>query len=183
MCYSYWKKKKRKWIVYKNKILLCACKKYTKDQKNGILLVNPNIGNCKRIENEFYDTNNFEVYCFCPILNVEYNNKLKINEEEFKKEIKIIDTEFFFVGGFDRDKREGIIKLFKIIYGDKIWNTKIQYIQDIIIQEKENFQYFDGPISCINQSKLTGHILVTCYNGNIYLFTSPNMTFFLLTLN
>ena len=156
-----------------NKILLCACKKYKKGQKNGILLVNPNIDNCKRIINEFYDTDNFEVYCFCPILNVEYknNNNLNINDEEFKKGIKITDTEYFFVGGFDLDKRIGIIKLFKIIYGDKIWKTKIKYLQDIEIEDKENFEYFDGPISCINQSKKTGNISVTCYNGKTCLFT------------
>ena len=40
-----------------NKILFCACKQYTSDQKNGILLVNPNLVDNKRIENEFYETN------------------------------------------------------------------------------------------------------------------------------
>ena len=30
-----------------NKILLCACKKYIEGQKNGILLVNPQLGNNK----------------------------------------------------------------------------------------------------------------------------------------
>ena len=164
----------REEIKTENKILLCACKKYTMGQKNGILLVNPKIGDNRRIENAFYETGNFEVYCFCPILNVEYNNNSNIINEEG---IKISDTEYFFVGGFDLDKREGIIKLFKIIYGVKIWNTKIKYIHDIIIEDNENSEYFDGPISCINQSKKTGHIVVTCYNGKAYLFTPPNITY------
>ena len=133
------------------------------------------------MENEFYDTDNFEVYCFCPILNVEYSRNLKIIDEEFKKEIEITDTNYFFAGGFDSDKREGIIKLFKIIFGEKIWNTKIEYVQDIIIENNENFEFLDGPISSINQSKLTGHIIVSCYNGKTYLFTSPNMAYFLRT--
>ena len=169
----------REEIITENKILLCACKKYAKGQKNGILLVNPNISNCKRIENEFYDTYNYEVYCFCPILNIEYNDNLNINDEKFKKGIKITDTEYFFVGGFDLDKRIGIIKLFKILYGEKIWKTRIKYIQDIEIEDNEDFEYFDGPISCIQQSKITGNITVTCYNGKIYLFTQPNLNYYL----
>ena len=58
-----------------NKVLLCACKKYIKDQKNGILLVNPQLGENKEIKNPFYDTGDYEVYCICPILNVVNNNK------------------------------------------------------------------------------------------------------------
>ena len=62
------------------KILLCACKKYSKKQKNGLLIVNiKNIKTIKNIDNDkendkyefnskFYDTKNFEVYCFCPLL-------------------------------------------------------------------------------------------------------------------
>ena len=88
--------------------------------------------------------------------------------------IKIIDTNYFFVGGFDLDKEVGKIKLYKIIYGEQIWNT----IQDIEIDENDKFEDFDEPISCIIQSKTTGHILATCSNGNVYLFTSLNMEFY-----
>ena len=53
-----------------NAILLCACKKYLKVQRNGILLLSfkddENITN-KYNYHKFYCTNNFEVYCFCPI--------------------------------------------------------------------------------------------------------------------
>ena len=163
------------------KILICACKKYAKDQKNGILLVNPQLGDNKNIENPFYEIENFEVYCFCPILIVENKNSNFENiDEEYRKNITIKDTDYFFVGGFDLDKREGLIKLYKIVYGSKAWETKIEFIQDIIIQENENekFEDFDGAITCIIQSKISGYILVTCYNGNVYLFTPPNMDLF-----
>ena len=50
-------------INNKNKILLCACKKYIKNQRNGILVVNFEYNKC--INHFFYETNNFEVYCFC----------------------------------------------------------------------------------------------------------------------
>ena len=168
----------REEIKTNNKILLCACKKYNNNnnKKNGILLVNANLGDNKRMEKEFYDTNNFEVYCFCPILKFEKNNN-KI-EMDNKKGSKIIDTNYFFVGGFDLDKGVGKIKLYKIIFGEKVWNTTIKYIQDIEIEENDKFEDFDEPINCIIQSKFTGHILATCSNGNVYLFTPPNMEFY-----
>ena len=159
-------------IQSKYKILLCACKRYTNGEKNGILLVNPQLGDNKDVENPFYATDNFEVYCFCPILLVENKNILK-------KDIKKTGTDYFFVGGFDLDKREGKIKLFKIIYGAKAWETKIESIQDIEFEFNTNFEDFDGPISNIIQSKETGNILVTCYNGNVYLFTPPNIEYYL----
>ena len=171
-------------IKNNNKILLCACKRYNKDKKNGILLINPNLGDNKRMENEFYETYNFEVYCFCQIFNFENKNKnLEIDIEKYKKGIKKTITNYFFVGGFDLEKREGKIKLFKIIYGEKIWNSKIKYIQDIEIEDNENFEEFNGPISCIIQSRSTGNILVTCYNGNVYLFTPPNIDYYLKNNN
>jgi hypothetical protein len=52
-------------IDNKNKVLLCACKKYIKNQKNGILVVN--FEGSKNINHFFHETNNFEVYCICPI--------------------------------------------------------------------------------------------------------------------
>ena len=160
----------REEIITENKILFCACKKYMKEQKNGILLVNPNIGDCKRIGKEFYYTYNYEVYCFCPILNIEYNDSLNINDEEFKKGIKITDTEYFFVGGFDLDKRIGIINFLKYYMEKKFGKKRIKYIQDIEIEDNENFECL--PISCINLFKITGNITVTCYNGKIYLLKS-----------
>ena len=63
--------------IKNTKILLCACKKYIKLQKNGMLLIklffdkeNPDI----KIEEIFYETGDFEVYCFCQILKVENEN-------------------------------------------------------------------------------------------------------------
>ena len=165
-----------------NKILLCACKKYKKNEKNGILLVNPQLQNNKRIKNEFYDTGNFEVYCFCPILLIENKNKNFDNINEiYRKNNKIEDSKYFLVGGFDIEKREGLIKLYKVIYGKEAYDTQIQYIQDINIEiiDKQKIEYFDGPINCIFQSKITGNILVSCCNGKVYLFTPPNIDYYI----
>ena len=164
-----------------NKILLCACKKYIEGQKNGILLVNPQLGNNKVIKNPFYETD-FEVFCFCPILIVKNNNKIigvDYIDKEYKNNIEIEDTKFFFVSAFDDKKREGIIKLYKIIIPDKIENTKIKFLQNIEIDNKGDFKGFEGQIKSIIQSRITGNIIVTCANGKIYLFTQPNLSLYL----
>ena len=168
----------------KNKIdkilILCACKKYTEGQKNGILLVNGDLSNNKSINTPFYDTDDIEINCICPIdiINNTNGNYLKINEE-YRKNIKITETEYFLVGGFDTAKREGVIQLYKVIFTDKIAETTIQFIQDIYIEENEKFEGFDQPVDSIIQSKISGNIIVGCYNQNIYMFTSPNLNYFL----
>ena len=160
--------------IKSDKYLLCACKKYSNSQKNGILLVNCQIAPNTTAEKEkFIDTDNFEVHCFCPILNVIDN--------EDSKEAKIEQTNFLLVGGFDNDLREGVIRLYKIYYGDKASITDIEYLQDIPFKEKENIDEFNGPVNCLIQSKKTGNILASCYNGNIYLLTPPNINYYLKT--
>ena len=166
----------------KNRILLCACKKYLSHQKNGILLVNPQLEDNHEVIDPFYDTKDFEVYCFCPIFELDPGNKVLYNE----KAIQLVDTEYFFVGGFDTRTREGKIKLYKVIFAERAYNTKIKYLQDIEIQksdilskpDNEIFEGFDGAISSIIQSKYKGNILVSCYDGKIYLFSKPNLEYY-----
>ena len=158
----------------KYRILLCACKKYRKEQKNGILLVNPQMEEKKDVENPFYDTNNFEVFCFCPILCKEGENSENNDDNG-----KLIDTNYFLVGGFDNDLREGKIMLYKINYGEKAFNTTIEYIQDINFKVRDEIKTFNGPINCLVQSSKTGNIIASCYDGNIYLLTPPNLNYYL----
>ena len=174
-----------------NRILLCACKRYTKDQSNGILLVNPQLGDNKEIEEPFYNTGNFEVNCFCHLFNVKEKIVKKplvplVDEEEIiiypeqdPENLIFEETNYFLVGGFDGDKREGKIRLYKIIYGEKSYNTKIKYVQDILFEKKKGIEDFNGAINCLIQSKTTGNILANCYNGNIYLLTPPNLNYYL----
>ena len=162
-----------------HKILLCACKKYNIEQENGILLVNIDINTrTEKFFHSFYNTDYFEVNCFCPILDVKNDNSL---DDDITKEenIKINKTNYFLVGGFDVEKGEGIIKLYEIVYSEKFNGTTIKYFQDIIIPKNDNFEGFNNPISGITQSKTTGNILVTCWDGNVYLFKPPNIDFYL----
>ena len=59
-----------------------------------------------------------------------------------------------------------MIKLYKIIYEKK----KIEFIQDVMI-ENRNFKGFNMPISSIIQTRTNGNILITCWDGNVYLFS------------
>ena len=144
-----------------NNILLCACKKYFPDQKNGILLVNPEIGGNDVIE-PFYDSGEFEIFCFCQIY------------------LKGISSNYFLVGGFDIEKREGAIKLYQLICNRETSKAKIEFILDIVIEKGENYQGFEKPINCIIQSKKNGNIIASSWDGKIYLFSPPNLDYYLL---
>ena len=65
-----------------DKILICACKKYSSNQRNGILLINiTGIEDNPDIFNGFYETGNFEPYCFSQILLI--NNSYKKNQMKY----------------------------------------------------------------------------------------------------
>jgi len=171
------KKEKNGKFCNKN-ILLCACKKYIKKQKNGILLLTGFDENtkCFEIETYFFDTKNFEVYCFCPLLIIDTNNIINKN--------KIINTNYFLVGGFEKSKNKGIIKLFKVIYNNENSDSRIEFIQDIEIIDKYDsnkfiFKIFKKPISCIIQSSSTKNLLITCWDGNVYSLEALNIESYL----
>ena len=138
-------------------ILLCACKKYLSNQKNGILLVNIKIG--KNKVSQFYDTNDFEVYCFCPI---SYKDKIYILDDVKNK---IYDTDFILVGGYDTNKQIGLIKLYKTNYVDDIF--EIKFISDVSF---DNFEGFANPISCILQVRCLEQLLISSIDGSVYYF-------------
>ena len=144
--------------------------------KNGIFLQN-NLRDNNLFEEYFYDTKNFEIYSICPLLIVENLNKNKnldnidVNEE-YRINIKINETDFFLVGGFDNDEKEGKIKVFRIEYGDNLWKTKIIFEEDINIPNNNGLL---GPIIKINQSRISGNILATSLNGNVNIFSKPKI--------
>lgn len=147
--------------------ILCACKKYKKNQKNGIILINITLfyqeNNIIKeiIEKKFYSTKNFEVYCFCQI------SKLidkKIIQD--KKNNELIVTNYFLVGGLDLDRKKGLIKL----YYFNPRRNEFEFIANITkIIEEEKKKEIRGPIICILQSpKEDGNIIVISDNGKVY---------------
>ena len=161
-------------IQIEKKLILAVCQKKENDgqYKNGILAVNLKINGKIRFSTDFYPTNNFEPYCFCQILKVENNNSIYEDISNVNN-IIIKETEYILIGGFDRDKRQGCIKLYKIGINDD--HLIIKYIQDIYIEQGKNFKGFNGQISSIVQSRTTGNIIITCWDGNVHLFKPPNL--------
>ena len=159
-------------------LLLCACKKYEYEQKNGILLVYMNLKNEYEFYHIFYETNEFEVYCFCPISIVDNENDIKGDITD-KNNIKKNSTDYFFVGGFDESKGLGMIKLFKTINKENGKQINLEEIQDVMFKPNDEFGGFEGAISCMIQSDLFGNILIACWDGNIYLMNPPNINFYL----
>lgn len=161
-------------IQIEKKLILAVCQKKENDgqYKNGILAVNLKINGKIRFSTDFYPTNNFEPYCFCQILKVENNNSIYEDISNVNN-IIIKETEYVLIGGFDRDKRQGCIKLYKIGINDE--HLIIKYIQDIYIEQGKNFKGFNGQISSIVQSRTTGNIIITCWDGNVHLFKPPNL--------
>ena len=150
-----------------NKILLCACKKYKDDQKNGILLLKLDLkNNLKVLSQNFYETENFEVYCFCPIF--IFNDINILNKENNK----IFETEYFLVGGFNSYKNQGLIKLYKVNYNkDNFEKTEIEYIKNI---EEDFISGFKGYVTCIIQSIYDGKFFITCSDGSVYIVNDVN---------
>lgn len=144
-------------------ILLYACKKYVSSQENGILLINPDIKENEEVKAVFKRTDYFEVKCFCQIT---------IKKQETKAKIQ---TNYFLVGGFDVEKRIGVIKLYKIIMLNDI--IDIEFIDDLDFEEDKIT--FSGGINCIVQSRHSGKILVSCMNKKVYIFSEPNIDFYL----
>ena len=152
--------------IFVNEILLCGCKKYLSNQKNGILLVEPQLKDNSEVYHSFYETD-YEVNCFCPIINIQKDNGI------INKNIEIIKTNHFLVGGYDNIKRKGILKLYKLIFDEKDCHIKIDNISDIYVEgyESEKGEEILNSINCIIQSKKDGKILISCDNDkNAYLF-------------
>ena len=57
--------------------------------------------------------------------------------------------------------------------------STIEFIQDIDIEKTKKFEGFKEPINCITQNKRNGDILVTSWDGGVYLLSPPKMDIFL----
>ena len=135
------------------KILLCACRSYTSNEANGILIIKVETNEFKTRTQTLIDTEDFEVSCFCTI----YQRK---------------DYAYILVGGFESDIRRGMIKLYKLTFNEFYENSNIEYIQDAI--EAFSDEDFDGRINNIFIPKTKKKdVIVQCFGGSCYLFSLP----------
>ena len=145
-------------------LVLFACKKYTESQKNGIVIIDTNIGEKMRLINTFNETNDFEVSCFCPL--------------RIKKDNTMIPTNYFLAGGFEKEKGHSVIKLYKVQYNEKSKDKiKIEFLQDVEIETNDEFQGFNEDIVCMMQSHSNGKIFISSSDGQLALFSEPNLAY------
>ena len=71
-------------------------------------------------------------------------------------------------------KKKGILKLYEIKKKENK-TFDIEEIYDFKIEKNKEFNSFKGPISCIEQTKNNGDILISCWDGNVFLFSNPNL--------
>ena len=114
-----------------HKLLLCAC-------NNGILLITI-IG--QNISEAFFVIKDFIIFCFCQIQLIDDYYIFK------KEETK---TLLFLIGGYDKNKHSGLIKLYEVIIGTDN-KYKIEFINDIIINN--NKYNNEDPITSIIQNE------------------------------
>ena len=135
----------------KNKILI-LCAGITKtNKKNGFLYF------ILRQRRPIFFETTFKVNCFCQLSKFLEENKSIFNENINNK---LEGTNYFLVGGENEESKErGIIRLFKY---DENSNeiTKENYIKND----------FKEPVSCIIQARKNGNILISCKDGNFYVF-------------
>ena len=121
-------------------------------------------------------------------INSEYYKNLKYQEFDITYKLKSPSiSSYLLEPDLSRtEDKDSIFKRIKMIgqnisYSTEALETRNQYIQPINIDIIDNkiSEYFDGTIICIFQSKITGNILVCCDNGNIYLYTRPNIDFYI----
>ena len=87
-----------------------------------------------------------------------------ITNQKIKK-----DTEYFYVSGFDPDKRKGLIKLYKVIYNDEIKKIEIEYIQDIIVgKENKNQEDFTEHNNLVYSGKIDNSSNIEKYDEIFY---------------
>ena len=138
------------------------------------MILNQPTNNGQEINEFFYETFDFEVYCICQLLNINDNKNILNNDNKNK----IKNTIFFLVGGFDKNKKNGLIKLYKVKNNVEIVKESIIFIKDIeFVKDK-----FEKPINCIIQSKTNGKVHFSC-SDTIYSFMPPIYEFYLNSMN
>ena len=154
---------------------------------------------------KFYPTGDFEVYCFCQLSKVKDTGRILDKKTFIKTNYFLVggfdkraDCGLIklYKAKFDRNASDTNIEYAKKDINLKIpknerennsnneqlnesntFNEILGVISPIKQSSESNntFNRFSGAITSIIQSSLTGNISATCQDGNVYLFTPPNL--------
>ena len=116
--------------------------------------------------NETYEKTDIEFIQDIEIENITKNNENKDKKDEEQKKTSE-----------EKSENSSGIKLDH--HREDKQAEKLNEYKKKIFKESNIFKGFAGPISSIIQSSLTGNILVTCYDGYVYLLTPPNLDYYL----
>lgn len=171
----------------KIKILIFPCR-YSKEKKGFLIII---LEEKQQIISEFFhEITEFELYCVCPLSIISSNDNI-INEDNnypFTKKSSSngrIDDDFsdeknsqlinknneimyFLAGGFNTNKKEPIMIIYKLNYDDTEPRIEIEFVQKIELEINDDF---NGPITFIKQLT-NNNILVISSNGGHEMFCS-----------
>ena len=163
--------------IKRKKYLICTIGIISSKQKNGVILIDLEIleNNIKKKDEEYikFFKTDFFVESVCHIINTNSNSE-RINNSNItnSNSILVYPIQFILLGGLDEEKREGTVKLFKLMIED---NLKLEFLQDIIMS---NPQYqFSGSVYYINQED-NGEVQLGFKNIK-YICKKPNLDYYL----
>ena len=163
--------------IRSKKYLIIICGIIIAKQKNGILLIDLDILNKTDNENDdefikFFETENEFFYeSVCHLHNIDANSEVKNNLNITNSTSNIISNiEYVLIGGLDLEKREGVVKLFRIKIEEKII---LEFLNDIILYDKDSQKSFLGSVDFVEQED-DGGIKFGFYN-TIYTCEKPQL--------
>ena len=163
--------------IRSKKYLIIICGIISAKQKNGILLIDLDILNKSDNENDdefikfFEAENEFFYESVCHLHNIEANSEIKNNLNITNSTSNIISNiEYALIGGLDLEKREGVVKLFRIKIEEKII---LEFLNDIILYDKDSQKSFLGSVDFVEQED-DGGIKFGFYN-TIYTCEKPQL--------
>ena len=163
--------------IRSKKYLIINCGIMSAKQKNGILLIDLDILNKSDNENDyefikFFETENEFFYeSVCHLHNIDANSEVKNNLNITNSTSNIISNiEYVLIGGLDLEKREGVVKLFRIKIEEKII---LEFLNDIILYDKDSQKSFLGSVDFVEQED-DGGIKFGFYN-TIYTCEKPQL--------
>ena len=163
--------------IKRKKYLICTIGIISSKQKNGVILIDLEIleNNIKKKDEEYikFFKTDFFVESVCHIINTNSNSE-RINNSNItnSNSILVCPIQFILLGGLDEEKREGTVKLFKLMIED---NLKLEFLQDIIMS---NPQYqFSGSVYYIKQED-NGEVQLGFKNIK-YICKKPNLDYYL----
>ena len=71
------------------------------------------------------------------------------------------------------------MQLYKVSNDNEGGLPLLEYLQEIEYEYNSEFHGFENTVTCIKQFEINGNIIISSSDGNIYIFSKPNLEFYL----